>query len=292
MVVDTGEWGTFAWSALLLGAPAHRIAGGTDEIQRNIIAERVLGLPREPRPTPTKDSALMLTGAAVPRVPARRPRRLYVNGHAVPTSRRAAAQASAVDWAAEDYDRYYHPAPDASGPYFFIPSSVEELRDQEIAAAHWDVPDDLDVERAADDADRGAAGCAPSYPSTPSGPRRTSRRAKQARHPLRHQTITDAKGDRSLSPMKQDDPDLYLRIVERRPDGVVIRGAKLHISSAAVAHELIVMPTKRMKPGEEDWSIAVRRPGQRARRQDHQRDVRAAPRHRPRLLPVQHRGTS
>lgn len=57
MVADTGEWGTFAWSHLLLGAPAHRIAGGTDEIQKNIIAERVLGLPREPRPAPHKDSA-------------------------------------------------------------------------------------------------------------------------------------------------------------------------------------------------------------------------------------------
>ncbi|GLZ07543.1 acyl-CoA dehydrogenase [Actinomadura sp. NBRC 104412] len=50
MVVDHGEWGTYAWSQLLLGAPAHRIAGGSDEIQKNIIAERVLGLPRDPRP--------------------------------------------------------------------------------------------------------------------------------------------------------------------------------------------------------------------------------------------------
>lgn len=47
---DSGGWGTFAWSEHLLGAPGYRIAGGTDEIQHNIIAERVLGLPREPRP--------------------------------------------------------------------------------------------------------------------------------------------------------------------------------------------------------------------------------------------------
>jgi alkylation response protein AidB-like acyl-CoA dehydrogenase len=45
-----GEPGTFAWSEHLLGALGYRIAGGTEEIQRNIIAERVLGLPREPRP--------------------------------------------------------------------------------------------------------------------------------------------------------------------------------------------------------------------------------------------------
>ncbi|MFV0309429.1 MAG: acyl-CoA dehydrogenase family protein [Desertimonas sp.] len=43
---DTGVWGTYAWARTLLGAPGLRIAGGTDEIQRNILAERVLGLPR------------------------------------------------------------------------------------------------------------------------------------------------------------------------------------------------------------------------------------------------------
>jgi len=48
LVADTGEWGTFAWTEHLLGAPGYRIAGGTDEIQRTILAERVLGLPREP----------------------------------------------------------------------------------------------------------------------------------------------------------------------------------------------------------------------------------------------------
>jgi alkylation response protein AidB-like acyl-CoA dehydrogenase len=47
---DTGEWGGFAWTEHLLGAPGYRLAGGTDEIQRDIIGERVLGLPPEPRP--------------------------------------------------------------------------------------------------------------------------------------------------------------------------------------------------------------------------------------------------
>ena len=49
LVADTGEWGTYEWGEHLLGAPGYRIAGGSDEIQRNIIGERVLGLPREPR---------------------------------------------------------------------------------------------------------------------------------------------------------------------------------------------------------------------------------------------------
>jgi alkylation response protein AidB-like acyl-CoA dehydrogenase len=49
VLADTGEWGTYAWSKHLLGAPGYRIAGGSDEVQRNIIGERVLGLPGEPR---------------------------------------------------------------------------------------------------------------------------------------------------------------------------------------------------------------------------------------------------
>ncbi|WP_245659575.1 acyl-CoA dehydrogenase family protein [Streptomyces ochraceiscleroticus] len=48
LVADTGEWGTYAWTEHVLGAPGYSIAGGTDEIQHNILAERVLGLPREP----------------------------------------------------------------------------------------------------------------------------------------------------------------------------------------------------------------------------------------------------
>jgi alkylation response protein AidB-like acyl-CoA dehydrogenase len=49
LVADGREWGTFAWSRWVCGAPMLRIAGGTDEIQRNVLAERVLGLPKEPR---------------------------------------------------------------------------------------------------------------------------------------------------------------------------------------------------------------------------------------------------
>jgi alkylation response protein AidB-like acyl-CoA dehydrogenase len=49
LTADTGEWGTFSWTKHVLGAPGYRIAGGSDEIQLNIIGERVLGLPAEPR---------------------------------------------------------------------------------------------------------------------------------------------------------------------------------------------------------------------------------------------------
>ena len=50
LVVDTGAWGTYAWTQFLLGVPGMRIAGGSDEVMRNIIGERVLGLPKEPAP--------------------------------------------------------------------------------------------------------------------------------------------------------------------------------------------------------------------------------------------------
>jgi alkylation response protein AidB-like acyl-CoA dehydrogenase len=48
LVADTGEWGTYAWSEMLLGMPGGRVAGGTDEVMRNILGERVLGLPKDP----------------------------------------------------------------------------------------------------------------------------------------------------------------------------------------------------------------------------------------------------
>jgi alkylation response protein AidB-like acyl-CoA dehydrogenase len=48
LTADTGEWGTYAWNMLILGTPGGRIAGGSDEVMRNIVGERVLGLPKEP----------------------------------------------------------------------------------------------------------------------------------------------------------------------------------------------------------------------------------------------------
>ena len=52
LVADTSEWGTYAWGELILGTPGLRIGGGTDEVQKNMLGERVLGLPREPRHRP------------------------------------------------------------------------------------------------------------------------------------------------------------------------------------------------------------------------------------------------
>ena len=71
------------------------------------------------------------------------------------------------------------------------------------------------------------------------------------------QCITDAKGDRSRAPGDQRDPDAYVRVVDRQSDGVVIRGAKLHITGASLGHDLMTIPTKSMRPGEEDYAIAA-----------------------------------
>ncbi len=72
--------------------------------------------------------------------------------------------------------------------------------------------------------------------------------------------MTDPKGDRSLPPHAQEDPDLYLRVVERRPDGIVVRGAKAHQTGAINSHEIVVMPTVAMCPEDKDYAVAFALP--------------------------------
>jgi 4-hydroxybutyryl-CoA dehydratase/vinylacetyl-CoA-Delta-isomerase len=67
--------------------------------------------------------------------------------------------------------------------------------------------------------------------------------------------MTDPKGDRSKGPVQQSDPDLYLRIAERLPDGIVIRGAKLHMTGAVNSHEILIMPTSAMKEESKDYAV-------------------------------------
>lgn len=67
---------------------------------------------------------------------------------------------------------------------------------------------------------------------------------------------TDVKGDRSRGPHQQDDPDLYVRVVEERSDGIVVRGAKCHTSVSANAHEIIVLPTRAMAEDDRDYAVA------------------------------------
>jgi len=73
--------------------------------------------------------------------------------------------------------------------------------------------------------------------------------------------LTDPKGDRNaVIGGGEQDKDLYLRVVERRPDGVVVNGAKAHLTGITNAHEVVVLPTQAMRPGQEDYAIAFHIP--------------------------------
>lgn len=67
--------------------------------------------------------------------------------------------------------------------------------------------------------------------------------------------MTDPKGDRSRGPSDQEDPDMYLHIVEKRPDGIVVRGAKAHQTGAVNSHEHIIMPTCSMREADKAYAV-------------------------------------
>ncbi len=68
--------------------------------------------------------------------------------------------------------------------------------------------------------------------------------------------MTDPKGDRGLAPHAQPDPDMYLRVVERRDDGIIVRGAKAHQTGIINSQEVIVMPTVAMGPDDKDYAVS------------------------------------
>jgi 4-hydroxybutyryl-CoA dehydratase/vinylacetyl-CoA-Delta-isomerase len=68
-------------------------------------------------------------------------------------------------------------------------------------------------------------------------------------------SMTDPKGDRSLSASQQKDPDMYVHVVERRKDGIVVTGAKAHITGAVNSHGHLVMPTTAMKADDKDYAV-------------------------------------
>lgn len=67
---------------------------------------------------------------------------------------------------------------------------------------------------------------------------------------------TDVKGERLKRPAQQTDPDAYVHVVERKSDGIVVRGCKVHISEASIADEIIVVPTRALGPNEKDYAVA------------------------------------
>ena len=72
---------------------------------------------------------------------------------------------------------------------------------------------------------------------------------------------TDVKGDRMLRPADQPNPGAYVRIKERLKDGIVVEGCKVHISEASVADEVLVVPTRALRPEDKDYAVAFAVPG-------------------------------
>jgi len=67
--------------------------------------------------------------------------------------------------------------------------------------------------------------------------------------------MTDTKGDRKLSPSSQKDPDQFVHVVERKPNGIVVRGAKAHQTGAVNSHEILVMPTQTMREADKEYAL-------------------------------------
>ncbi len=67
---------------------------------------------------------------------------------------------------------------------------------------------------------------------------------------------TDVKGDRSKRPSEQPHPDYYVRVVERRDDGIVVRGAKAHTTATPFANELIVLPTRAVTEADAAYAVS------------------------------------
>lgn len=68
--------------------------------------------------------------------------------------------------------------------------------------------------------------------------------------------VTCVKGDRSKEPSQQKHPDYYVHVVDKQKEGIVVNGAKIHITSAPAANEIIVVPTRQMRENESDYAVS------------------------------------
>jgi 4-hydroxybutyryl-CoA dehydratase/vinylacetyl-CoA-Delta-isomerase len=180
----------------------------------------------------------------------------YLDGKRVTDPANEPRLKAAVDAAAAVYDSFYSPDPDAFNPVYIMPKSVDEYREREHLLA-----------KGKSDMTLGTTGvillalatAAPELGKLKPVYREAIYEYIEyvKKHDLRcAESITDAKGHRKLRPSKQSDPDFYVHVVDRTSDGVVIRGCKMHISGSSVGHEQVILPTKAMRPGEEEYAIA------------------------------------
>lgn len=181
-------------------------------------------------------------------------RRVFFQGKRVDSVVDHPRLVAAARWIGQSYDRFHSEDPTARSPLFTVPRSREDLGAR------------IPLLREADIVAQTTFQCLLSLLTASSAVAKVDPVYKEridAYYELATaedwrlvECITDAKGDRSLAPSGQPDVDSYLHVMERRSDGIVIRGAKLHITGAALAHELVIMPTKQMKVGEEAYAVA------------------------------------
>jgi len=180
-------------------------------------------------------------------------RRIFLDGRQVADVTADPSLGAAARVVARGYDALRQPGPGARNPVFAVPRTVEDLRARCRLLIDHDVT--LSLSAVAMALLTSAAALSEADPGA--GERIGVWFDDCARRDVRFaELITDAKGDRALPPSGQDDPDLYVRVVDRDRRGVVIRGAKFHITAGPLVHELVVLPTKRMRPGEEAYAIA------------------------------------
>ncbi len=181
-------------------------------------------------------------------------RATYFEGRKIDNVAKDPLLGQTVDIVARGYDQFYSPKKGAISAYFGVPSSAAELRERVEShhgvdlLTHVTYASIMTLLTAADRIKE----------ARPEAVKAIHEYVKYVQdNDLRiTQCITDAKGDRSKHPAHQEDPDAYLHVVDRRDGGIVIRGAKLHISAASMGHELMTIPTKSMKEDEAEYAVA------------------------------------
>ncbi|MBV8087396.1 MAG: gamma-aminobutyrate dehydratase [Chloroflexi bacterium] len=197
-------------------------------------------------------------------------RRIYYRGQQVSDVTTHPVLRVCVDHAAIDFDMAHDPkfrelavTPEGWSRYFQVPRSAEDLLDRSRlieAGTRQGKTLVLLIREIGTDALFWLQAMAPSLSAE------VNQRVRSFFERCRDHDLTmavgqtDVKGDRSKGPSEQADPDLYLRIVDRRADGIVVRGAKVHTSMAVNSDELIVLPTRAMTEADQDYAVAFATP--------------------------------
>lgn len=166
-------------------------------------------------------------------------RRSYIDGKVVEDAAAHRLIGKSVDWVAKTYDAHYSADAGASNPMYQLPRTKEELQ------AQMDFLLTSDPTAASTAGSMALRNVAPELGSANPAYRE------------RLEAFLDSCRDKDFRvSIAQSDLGGPVRIVERRDDGVVIRGGKHHVIGGAVVHELIVVPARAMGPGEEDMAVA------------------------------------